>query len=190
MMRFYLSPSSPCLLTRSSTVYTFSFVKWLFKSHLYFAPHFSPTVKFTLKWDPFALCARGYTLLRKEHFVPWVAVWNSGATSVLNEDKRNRRERVSDFKWSSLSRGIFNARHRKPNICSPPFPAIQPQNECYTECNYADYLVLEKEQLPNVKGSRRRRGLPRCFALIGGKKIRWKKVAVCKNFAFHWPRPW
>lgn len=40
------------------------------------------------------------------------------------------------------------------NICSLPFPAIQPQNEYYNECNYADYLVLENDQLPDVKGSR------------------------------------
>lgn len=79
----------------------------------------------------------------------------------LRQKKRNRRERVSDFKWSSLSRGIFNARHLMLNICSLPFPAIQPQNECYTECNYADYLVLENEQQPDVKGSRQNWGLLR-----------------------------
>lgn len=50
-----------------------------------------------------------------------------------------------DFKWSSLSRGIFYACRQKLNICSISFIAIQPQNECYTEYNYVDYLVLENE---------------------------------------------
>lgn len=50
-----------------------------------------------------------------------------------------------DFKWSSLRWGIFYACHQKLNICSISFTAIQPQNECYTEYNYVDYLVLEKE---------------------------------------------
>lgn len=50
-----------------------------------------------------------------------------------------------DFKWSSLRWGIFYARHQKLNICSISFTAIQRQNECYTEYNYVDYLVLEKE---------------------------------------------
>ncbi len=50
-----------------------------------------------------------------------------------------------DFKWNSLRRRIFYACHQKLNICSISFIAIQPQNECYSECNYVDYLVLEKE---------------------------------------------
>lgn len=48
-----------------------------------------------------------------------------------------------DFKWNSLSRGIFYACHQRLNICSISFIAIQPQNERYTESNYVDYLVLE-----------------------------------------------
>lgn len=51
-----------------------------------------------------------------------------------------------DFKWNSLSRGIFYASNQRLNICSLSFIAIQPQNECYTECNYVDYLVLENVQ--------------------------------------------
>lgn len=60
--------------------------------------------------------------------------------------KQHRREQVGfDFKWSFLSQGIFYASHQKLNICSISFIGIQPQNECYTEYNYVDYLVLENE---------------------------------------------